>query len=264
MTRSRPRDEFDEDSALDLEELRDLQVELVKLLQTVRAEGRRIAILFEGRDTAGKGGTIFQFTRYLNPKSARTAALPAPSDVERGQWYFQRYLRHLPNRGEIVFFDRSWYNRAVVEPVMGFCTREQHEQFLRQVVEVERMLIEDGIALIKFWFSIGAHEQRRRLHSRETDPLKRWKLSTVDAVAQQRWDDYTRYKERMFLYTHTAQSPWVIVDGNDKSKARTESMRYVLSILDYEGKDQAAVRIEPDASIVAPYDGPVEASVLPE
>ncbi len=238
-------------------ELRLLQVELVKWLDHVRRRRERVAILFEGRDTAGKGGAIQRFTRHLNPKAARVAALPAPSDVERGQWYFQRYFRHLPNRGEIVFFDRSWYNRAVVEPVMGFCSSAQYETFLRQVVDVERMLIEDGVQLVKLWFSIGPDEQRRRLVSRTTDPLKRWKLSTVDAEAQRRWEEFSRYKELMYFHTHTELSPWVIVLGNDKRRARLESMRYALSRSDYEGKEAAEVSLLPDPEVVAVYRGPV-------
>ncbi len=232
-------------------ELRELQIELVKLLDWVRASGQRVVTLFEGRDTAGKGGAIFTFTSYLNPKTARIVALPAPSEVERSQWYFQRFLAALPNRGEMVFFDRSWYNRAVVEPVMGFCSEVQYELFMRQVVDVERLLADDGLHLTKLWFSIGPEEQQRRLALRSSDPLRRWKLSTVDSEAQQRWDDFTRYKEAMFARTHTEQNPWWIVLGNDKRSARLESIRLLLSRFDYTGKQAANCRLEPDPAIVS-------------
>jgi polyphosphate kinase len=240
----------DEDGDRVDEELRALQVQLVRLLAWVQAEGRRVAILFEGRDTAGKGGAIFNFTRFLNPKATRIIALSPPTEMERGQWYFQRYLTRLPNRGEITFWDRSWYNRAGVEPVMGFCTPEQHERFLEQVPQVEKMLVDDGIDLVKFWFSIDAQEQQRRLRDRAEDDLKRWKLSTVDGLAQQKWDDFTRFKEEMFRRTHRPHAPWVVVNGNDKRRARLEAIRYVLSCFDYEGRDLATVRTEPDPAIV--------------
>lgn len=234
-------------------ELEQLQIELVKMQRWVQDSGRRIAILFEGRDAAGKGGTIQRFVEHLNPRALRVVALPKPSAEESGQWYFQRYIRHLPNRGEIVFFDRSWYNRAVVEPVNGFCAPDDYERFMRQVPEFEQMLHEDGIDLIKFWFSISKDEQRRRFASRAKNPLKQWKLSPVDANAQKLWDQYTHYKDRMFARTHTTVSPWVIVRANAKEKARLESIRYVLSQVDYDGKQDASVPLAPDLSVVARY-----------
>lgn len=233
-----------------LYELHCLQVELIQLQKHLRETRGRLLILFEGRDTAGKGGSIQRFSQYLNPRHYRVVALPKPSTAEAGQWYFQRYLRHLPDPGEIVFFDRSWYNRAVVEPVMGFCTPEQHERFLEQVNVIERFLIEDGIALIKLWFSIDLGEQRKRVADRETNPLKRWKLSPVDRAAAAKWDDFTRYKNKMFEHTSTEISPWRIVRGNAKRKARLESLRFVLSRFDYPGRGATGQRIEPDPSIV--------------
>ena len=236
------------------DELQQLQIELVKMQNWVQKKQKRVVIIFEGRDTAGKGGTIRRFTRYLNPRAMRVVALPKPTEQEQGQWYFQRYVQRLPNPGEIVFFDRSWYNRAVVEPVMGFCTREEYERFIRQVPEFEYMLYEDGIRLIKLWFSIGIDEQKKRLGDRKENPLKQWKLSTMDMEAQKRWHDFTQYKERMFLLTHRAFSPWVIVDGNDKQKARIEAIRYVLSQLDYKGKAEAQVSFQPDPNIIKIFE----------
>ena len=235
------------------QELQRLQVELVQLQRDVQINGRRVAILFEGRDAAGKGGTIRRFMEHLNPRTAKIAALAAPTDVEKGQWYFQRYQSHLPNPGEIVFFDRSWYNRAVVEPVMGFCTSRQYEVFMKQAPEFEHMLYEDGLELIKFWFSISKEVQSERFDSRHHDPLKQWKLSPVDAEAQERWDIYTRYKEEMFSKTHTSYSPWIIVRANDKKKARLESMRYVLNQLSYAGKNEACTKLQPDPEVVLRY-----------
>ena len=241
-------------SRLDYErELKNLQIELVKMQRWVQEKNKRVAIIVEGRDAAGKGGTIRRFTQYLNPRAMRVVALPVPTDEERGQWYFQRYIRQLPNRGEVVFFDRSWYNRAVVEPVNGFCTWEQYERFMRQAPEFEHMLFEDGITLIKFWFSISKEEQVRRFKTRAKNPLKQWKLSPIDGKAQQLWDTYTKYKEIMFSRTHTAFSPWVIVQANNKRKARLESMRYVLSSLDYGGRDTAETSLYPDPNIVSCY-----------
>lgn len=235
------------------QELQRLQVELVQLQRDVQLNGRRVAILFEGRDAAGKGGTIRRFMEHLNPRTAKIAALPAPSDVEKGQWYFQRYQAHLPNPGEIVFFDRSWYNRAVVEPVMGFCTDRQYDVFMKQAPEFEHMLYEDGLELIKFWFSISKDVQSDRFESRRHDPLKQWKLSPVDAEAQQRWDLYTKHKEEMFSKTHNSFSPWIIVRANDKKKARLESMRYVLNHLPYGSKDHACTKLQPDPDVVLRY-----------
>ncbi len=232
------------------EELEKLQIELVRLQRSVQLEGRRVAIVFEGRDAAGKGGTIRRFIEHLNPRTARVVALPKPTEVEQGQWYFQRYAAQLPNPGEIRFFDRSWYNRAVVEPVMGFCTDSQYRMFLQQVPEFEHMLYEDGVELIKFWFSISKSEQARRFESRKVNPLKQWKISPVDERAQEHWDLYTHYKREMFSKTHTAFSPWIIVKANSKKRARLESMRYVLSHLDYEGKAESGTNLHPDPDVV--------------
>ena len=235
------------------QELRQLQVELVRLQRWVQSNGERIAILVEGRDAAGKGGTIRRFTEHLNPRAMRVVALPKPSDEERGQWYFQRYIRQLPNKGEIVFFDRSWYNRAVVEPVMGFCSKKEHQRFLQQVPEFEHMLYEDGVTIIKFWFSISKEEQAKRFEARRQNPLKQWKLSPVDEKAQELWDSYTRYKEEMLSKTHTTFSPWIIVKANDKQAARLESLRYVLNLLPYKGKDEAQTRLTPDPNVITRF-----------
>lgn len=234
-------------------ELLQLQAELVDLQQWVAKHQKRVCVLFEGRDAAGKGGAIRRFAEHLNPRSMRVAALNKPTVVERGQWYFRRYIKELPNPGEIVFFDRSWYNRAVVEPVMGFCTKEQYDKFLVQVPEFEHMLYEDGIIIIKFWFSISKDEQENRFISRLQNPLKRWKFSPVDKEGQKRWDDYTFYKEQMFSKTHTTFSPWIIIKSNDKKQARLESMRYTLSHFDYDGKGNSADTILPDPNIVQRY-----------
>ena len=235
------------------QELRQLQVELVKLQRWVQSNGERIALLVEGRDAAGKGGTIRRFTEHLNPRAMRVVALPKPSDEERGQWYFQRYIRQLPNKGEIVFFDRSWYNRAVVEPVMGFCSKKEHQRFLQQVPEFEHMLYEDGVTIIKFWFSISKEEQFKRFKARRQNPLKQWKLSPVDEKAQELWDSYTRYKEEMFSKTHTTYSPWIIVKANDKQAARLESLRHVLNLLPYKGKEEASIRLAPDPNVITRF-----------
>ena len=234
-------------------ELEKLQIELVKLQRSVQLEGRRVAIIVEGRDAAGKGGTIRRFIEHMNPRSARVVALPKPTEVEKGQWYFQRYTEQLPNPGEIVFFDRSWYNRAVVEPVMNFCTEQQHRGFMQQVPEYEHMLYEDGVELIKFWFSISKDVQEERFQSRRVNPLKQWKISPVDEQAQAHWDLYTKYKEEMFSRTHTSYSPWIIVKANIKKEARLESMRYALSVLNYEGKDNAGTTLAPDPDLVVRY-----------
>jgi len=235
------------------QELEKLQIELVRLQRSVQLEGRRVAVIMEGRDAAGKGGTIRRFIEHLNPRSARVVALSKPSDVEKGQWYFQRYTEHLPNPGEIVFFDRSWYNRAVVEPVMGFCSKKKYKTFMQQVPEFEHMLYEDNIELVKFWFSIGKDVQEERFQSRRLNPLKQWKISPVDDKAQEHWDVYTKYKEEMFSKTHTAYSPWIIVKANDKKRARVESMRYLLSALDYNGKNAPGVALSPDPEVVERY-----------
>ena len=235
-------------------ELERLQIELVLLHRDVQRNGRRIAIVFEGRDTAGKSSTIRRFTQHMNPRNARVVALPKPTEVERGQWYFQRYLTHLPDAGEIVFFDRSWYNRAVVEPVMGFCSDAEYHGFMTQVPEVERMLLADGIELIKLWFSISPETQAARFASRRTDPLKQWKLSPLDEKAQSHWDAYTRYIDAMFRRTHTAASPWAIVDANVQRTARLETIRHVLGQLDYADKNWTGVCRAADPAIVATFD----------
>lgn len=231
-----------------------LQIELLKLQKHIYDHRLRVVIIFEGRDTAGKGGAIYRFTRYLNPRFIRVVALPKPSELEKGQWYFQRYIKELPNPGEMVFFDRSWYNRAVVEPVMGFCTKEQYDLFIKQVPIFEQMLLDDGIILIKFWFSIDITEQKVRIEDRMKNPLKRWKLSTVDLKAQQMWDEYTEHKNRMFLATHSENSPWIIIKGNNKSIARTEAIRYVLSVIDYPEKKKSKVSFETDPEILRKFD----------
>lgn len=219
-------------------ELYFLQVELLKLQKHIHEQGQRLAILFEGRDTAGKGSAIARFSQFLNPRHYRIVALGKPSEEERGQWYFQRYIRQLPNAGEMVFFDRSWYNRAVVEPVMGFCTQAQYERFMQQVNTMERMLTDDGIILVKFWFSIDAEVQRSRIEDRLSSPLKQWKVSPVDLLAQEKWDAFTAYKARMFEQTSTEANPWYVVKGNERERARIAAMRHVLYLLDYAGKTE--------------------------
>ncbi len=231
------------------EELMQLQIELVKLQRDVYLNKRRVAIIFEGRDAAGKGGNIRRFIEHLNPRAMRVVALNKPTEMEKGQWYFQRYVNTLPNPGEIIFYDRSWYNRAVVEPVMGFCTEQEYKTFLLQVPEFEHMLYEDGVEIIKFWLSISKDEQKKRFDSRKDDPLKQWKLSPIDKKAQEHWDDYTKYKKEMFSRTHMSYSPWVIIEANNKKKARLETIRYVLSHLKYEGKNLAKIPLDPDPEI---------------
>ena len=234
-------------------ELRKLQSEFVNLQKWIAERQMRVAIIFEGRDAAGKGGSIKRFKEHLNPRTSRVVALTKPTEVERGQWYFRRYIKVLPNPGEIVFFDRSWYNRAVVEPVMGFCTKNQYEKFMVQVPEFEHLLYEDNLKIIKFWFSISKEEQKKRFDSRLSNPLKRWKFSPVDMKGQELWDDYTHYKEEMFSKTHTNFSPWIIVKTNSKKQARLESMRYVLSQFDYKGKGEAKIPLSPDPNIIMRY-----------
>lgn len=234
-------------------ELELLQIELVKLQLWVGEQGKRVAVIFEGRDAAGKGGTIRRFIEHLNPRAMRVVALPKPTEEERGQWYFQRYMKQLPNKGEIVFFDRSWYNRGIVEPVNGFCTREEYERFMQQVPEFEHMLVEDGVTLVKFWFSISREEQLTRFEGRAKNPLKQWKLSPLDGRAQDLWDAYTKHKETVFARTHTSFSPWIIVKANDKKRARLESIRYLLSLMDYAGKDKAGISLSPDPDVVTRF-----------
>jgi polyphosphate kinase 2 len=214
-----------------------LQVELLKLQAWVKETGQRVVILFEGRDAAGKGGTIKRFMEHLNPRGARVVALEKPSELERGQWYFQRFVSHLPTRGEIVLFDRSWYNRAGVERVMGFCSDTEYAEFMRQVPEFERHLVRSGVHLIKFWFSVSRAEQRRRFREREAHPLKQWKLSPIDLASLDKWEDYTRAKEAMFFETDTADSPWTVIKSDCKKRARLNAMRYVLHKLPYARKD---------------------------
>ncbi|MEZ4897219.1 MAG: polyphosphate kinase 2 [Saprospiraceae bacterium] len=214
----------------------DLQVELLKLQNWVKQTGARVIILFEGRDAAGKGGTIKRFMEHLNPRGARVVALEKPTEEERGQWYFQRYVKHLPSKGEIVLFDRSWYNRAGVEHVMGFCNQDEYHQFIREVPEFERNLIRNGIHLFKFWFSVSQDEQARRFKDRENHPLKQWKLSPVDRASLDKWDAYTAAKEKMFFNTDTSDSPWIVIKSNCKKRARLNAMRYVLNRFQYEKK----------------------------
>jgi polyphosphate kinase 2 len=231
-------------------QLRALQVELVKLQTWIAEKGLRVAVIFEGRDAAGKGGAIKRFTEHLNPRAMRVVALSKPTDLEKKQWYFRRYISVLPNAGEIVFFDRSWYNRAVVEPVMGFCNDDQYAQFMRQVPEFEHMLFEDGVHIIKFWFSIDKNEQEKRFAKRNDNPLKQWKLSPVDKKGQELWDKYTYYKEQMFSKTHNSFSPWTIIKTNEKKEARLESIRSLLSHFEYPGKEEASTRVLPDPNVV--------------
>lgn len=219
-----------------------LQIELVKLQRWVKKTGHRLVLIFEGRDAAGKGGTIKRFTEHLNPRTARVVALEKPSDEERGQWYFQRYVRHLPTRGEIVFFDRSWYNRAGVEKVMGFCTPQEYQEFIQHTPFFERMLVDSGITLIKFWFSVSRAEQLRRFLSRSHDPLKQWKLSPMDVASLGVWEQYTEAKEMMFSHTDQSCAPWTVVRSDDKKRARLNAMRFVLSQFEYDNKDPAAIR----------------------
>tara|TARA_B100001109_G_C18840575_1_gene464139 strand:- start:205 stop:1059 length:855 start_codon:yes stop_codon:yes gene_type:complete len=236
-----------------LDELFNLQTELVDFQQWVAKHKKRVCIIFEGRDAAGKGGAIRRFTEHMNPRSMRVVALTKPTESEKGQWYFRRYIKELPEPGEIVFFDRSWYNRAVVEPVMGFCTEKQYDNYMLQVPEFEHMLYEDGVTIIKFWFSISKTEQLRRFNSRLANPLKQWKFSPVDKEGQKRWDLYTTYKEQMFSKTHTSFSPWIIIKTNNKKQARLESIRYVLSQFEYKRKGESKTLILPDPNIAQRY-----------
>jgi polyphosphate kinase 2 len=228
---------------------RSLQIELLKLQSWVKETGQKVVLLFEGRDAAGKGGTIKRFTEHLNPRGARVVALEKPSERESSQWYFQRYIEHLPAAGEIVMFDRSWYNRAGVERVMEFCTPEEYLEFMRQAPELERMLVRSGIHFVKFWFSVSRGEQRTRFASRQTDPVRRWKLSPMDLASLDKWDAYTEAKEAMFFYTDTADAPWTVIKSNDKKRARIAALRYVLHTLDYADKDTEVVG-QPDPLIV--------------
>ena len=234
-------------------ELLKLQTELVNLQHWVAKHKKRVCVIFEGRDAAGKGGAIRRFTEHLNPRSVRVVALTKPTAAEKGQWYFRRYIKELPQPGELVFFDRSWYNRAVVEPVMGFCSEDQYKKYIVQVTEFERMLHEDGIAIIKFWFSISKDEQMRRFNSRLANPLKQWKFSPVDKEGQKRWNLYTSYKEEMFNKTHNSFSPWIIIKTNDKKEARLESIRYVLSQFEFDQKGNSKTATSPNPEVVQNY-----------
>lgn len=240
------REEYEETKRL-------LQIELLKLQKWVKENDQRVVMVFEGRDAAGKGGTIKRIMEHLNPRGARVVALDKPSEIEKGQWYFQRYLENMPTAGEMVLFDRSWYNRSGVERVMGFCTPAQYTQFMHQAPDVERMLVADGIHLMKFWFSVGRKEQLRRFNGRKTDPLKQWKLSPMDLASLDRWDEYTKAKEDMFFYTNTKEAPWTVIKSNDKKRARLACMRFVLNSLPYDGKDETVVGL-PDPLILSSGD----------
>lgn len=218
-----------------------LQVELLKLQAWVKETGQKVVIIFEGRDAAGKGGTIKRFMEHLNPRGARVVALEKPTETERGQWYFQRYVQHLPTRGEMVFFDRSWYNRAGVERVMGFCSEDEYYEFMREVPGFERNLVRSGTYVIKFWFSVSKEEQERRFRERKVSPLKRWKLSPIDEASRDKWDDYTRAKEAMFFATDTPEAPWTVIKSDDKKRARLNAMRYVLRLIPYANRDLKAI-----------------------
>jgi polyphosphate kinase len=234
-----------------LEHKRGLQIELLKMQHWIKESGGRLMVVFEGRDAAGKGGTIKRFTENLNPRGARVVALEKPTEKEQTEWYLQRYVSHLPAAGEIVMFDRSWYNRAGVERVMGFCRPDECMEFLREAPEFERMLARDGITLIKFWFSVSRMEQLRRFVNRQTDPVKQWKLSPVDLASLDKWDEYTEAKESMFFFTDLADAPWTVVKSNDKKRARLEAMRYVLSRIPYADRDEQIVG-QPDPLVVGP------------
>lgn len=220
-------------------ELTELEFELAKLQETVVRKGMKVAILFEGRDAAGKGGLIKTVVSRMNARVWRVVALPKPSDVERTQWYFQRYVAHLPSAGEIVLFDRSWYNRAVVEPVMGFCTADEHEEFMKEAPKFEKMLVDSGIVLLKYWIQVSAEEQEKRFQDRACDPRKRWKLSPIDLEARRRWAEFSKYRNKMFELTHTDYAPWRVVDGNDKEKGRLNAIRSILDTIPYEFNEAA-------------------------
>jgi len=249
-----PRAEYDREKRL-------LQIELLKLQNWCKETGERLVILFEGRDAAGKGGTIKRFMEHLNPRGASVVALEKPNERESTQWYFQRYIKHLPAAGEIMLFDRSWYNRAGVERVMGFCSRAEYLEFMRQAPDLERMLVRSGINLIKFWFSVSQGEQRTRFAIRQVDPVRQWKLSPMDLESLDKWGDYTEAKEAMFFYTDTADAPWTVVKSNDKKRARLEAMRYVLNRFAYAEKDVDVVGT-PDPQLVGPASLAVEGTEM--
>jgi polyphosphate kinase len=250
MERHAPYDEPLKRKAYEAE-LRKLQIELLKLQRCVRDEGQRIVVLFEGRDAAGKGGSIKRFTENLNPRGGRVVALARPNETERGQWYFQRYVTHLPTAGEIVLFDRSWYNRAGVERVMGFCTPREYMEFMRQAPGFERSLVNSGIHLFKLWFTVSEDEQQRRFEARRSDPLRRWKLSPIDEASLGKFAAYTEARNAMFFYTDTAEAPWTVINSNEKRRARVESIRTVLHTLAYDHKDESVAH-EPDPLVVRP------------
>ncbi len=227
----------------------ELQIELLKMQNWVKETKQRVVIIFEGRDAAGKGGTIKRFMEHLNPRGAHVIALEKPNARERNQWYFQRYIQHLPSKGEIILFDRSWYNRAGVEKVMGFCSDQEYLEFLRQTPDLERMLVNSGIIVFKYWFSASRTEQFNRFKSRQKDPLKQWKLSPIDMASLERWDDYSKAKDNMMFHTHTNDAPWTIIRSDDKKRGRINCMRHFLSTLDYPGKDDRVVG-SPDPLIV--------------
>ena len=235
------------------EELKKLQGELVNLQNWIIENKKKVAIIFEGRDASGKGGTVRRFAEHLNPRAMRIVALNKPTEIERHQWYFNRYIKELPNAGEIVFFDRSWYNRAVVEPVMGFCTADDYDRFMVQVPEFEHMLYESGTIIIKFWFSVSKDDQSKRFSSRLNSELKKWKFSPVDEKGQELWDKFTYYKDQMFTRTHNSFSPWIIVKSDNKKLARLESIKYVLSLFDYDGRQDAKTSILVDPNVVHRY-----------
>lgn len=235
------------------EEIEQLQIELIKLQNWVYENKKRMMIIFEGRDTAGKSSAIKRFIEHLNPRRFRVVALPKPTETEAGQFFFQRYFAQLPNPSEIVFFDRSWYNRAIIEPLLGFCTKDQHEQFMKDVPRVEKALADDGIIIIKLWFEIDRKTQLERFEERVKNPLKYWKLSPVDEKIKNLWDEVTSYKEKMFKTTHTKELPWVIIDGDDQKLSRIEAIKYVLSIIPYEGKDEIKVNLKYKKNIVKKY-----------
>ena len=239
-----PRDQYEF-------EKRQLQIELLKLQNWVKDNGHRIIIVFEGRDAAGKGGTIKRFMEHLNPRGANVVALEKPNEKESTQWYYQRYIKHFPSAGEMTMFDRSWYNRAGVERVMKFCTREEYDLFVRQTPAFEKLIVDDGITLIKFWFSVSKQEQLTRFTIRQIDPVRRWKLSPMDIASLDKWDDYTEAKENMFVQTDTNHAPWTVVKSNDKKRARLAAMRHVLSMFEYENKNHEVVGY-PDTKILGP------------
>jgi polyphosphate kinase 2 len=248
---SKPPHESKLKTAKYLRELRDLQVELLKAQKWVKEEGQKVVILFEGRDAAGKGGSIQRFTENINPRGARTIALPAPNETEKGQWYFQRYVTHLPTKGEMVFFDRSWYNRAGVEIVMGFCTPQEYGEFFRQAPGFERSLVQSGIHLFKLWFSVSQENQIKRFDDRQHDPLRQWKFSPVDEASLAKWDDYTRARDQMLIKCDSPEAPWTVVNSNEKKRARLEAIRHVVHSLDYPHKDKKVAHA-PDPRVVQP------------